>query len=236
MFQRRLFQLDDRLTLCANFVREGVRLADIGTDHGYLPIYLAKTGKITRGIAADINIGPLQKAAMHIKKYHAEDLVEARLSNGLEVIFEHEVDDIVIAGMGGELIARILEAAPWVKNSEKHLILQPMTGAEELRCYLRENGFSVRQEVAAVYGTKVYSVMLVWYDPLEPNHDPLFPYVGLLDGSDDAGRAYIEREIRFFQKKADGLNHAGQSEQAASAERMVQLLEQRLQVGKEKIS
>ena len=85
MFQRRLFQLDDRLTLCANFVREGVRLADIGTDHGYLPIYLAKTGKITRGIAADINIGPLQKAAMHIKKYHAEDLVEARLSNGWRV-------------------------------------------------------------------------------------------------------------------------------------------------------
>lgn len=225
MFQKRLFQLDARLAVCASFVREGCKLADIGTDHAYLPIYLAKQNKIQRAIAADINVGPLQKAAMHVRKYKAEEQVQTRISNGLEVIFPNEVDDIVIAGMGGELIVKIVEAAPWLKNSQKHLILQPMTAAEELRRYLRQTGFSVKAEKAAIADGKVYSAMLVVYDPEHPNTGRLFPYLGLLDGSTEAGKAYIERQIRFFGNKAAGLRKANALEQAAPVEAFIQEME-----------
>lgn len=225
MLPRRMFQLDARLAACASFVREDCKLADIGTDHAYLPIYLAKQGKIARAIAADINVGPLQKAAMHVRKYKVEDRVQTRISNGLEVIFPNEADDIVIAGMGGELIVKIIEAAPWLKNREKHLILQPMTAAEELRRYLRQAGFSVQAERAAVADGKVYSAMLAVYDPAHPNTGSLFPYLGLLDGSTAEGKAYIERQIRFFGNKAVGLKKANAPEQAAPVEALIQEME-----------
>lgn len=229
MFHKRLFQLDPRLAACASLVREGCKLCDIGTDHAYLPIYLVKQEKIRRAIAADINVGPLQKAAMHVRKYKAEDQVQTRISDGLEVIFPNEVDDIVIAGMGGELIVRIIEAAPWLKDPEKHLILQPMTAAEELRRYLRAAGFSVKEEKAAIADGKVYSAMLVVYDPLEMNTGSLFPYLGLLDGSTEAGRAYIERQIRFYGNKAAGLRKGSDPAQAEPVEALLREMEAYLQ-------
>lgn len=226
LLKRKLFQLDARLAACASFVREGCKLADIGTDHAYLPIYLAKQGKIERGIAADVNEGPLAKASMNVRKYEVENLVQTRISDGLEVIFPHEVDDIVIAGMGGELIVRILEAAPWVKDSEKHLILQPMTAAEELRQYLQRAGFSVKKETAAEVDGKVYSAMLAVYDPEHRNEGVLFPYIGLLDAATPEGKAYIERQIRFYQNKADGLQRAGQMEERVPVAELVAQLQQ----------
>ena len=234
LFQKkRMFQLDNRLAACASFVRPGCKLADIGTDHGYLPIYLAKNKQIKRAIASDIRIGPLQKAAMHVRKYGVEDLVQTRLSDGLEVIFENEADDILIAGMGGELIAKILDGADWIRNPEKHLILQPMTAAEELRQYLKREGFSVLKEKAAIADGKVYSVMLAVYDPLHPNTDPLFPYIGLVDASTEEGKAYIERQIRYFQNKADGLGRAGKAESAAPYNALIlQLQERMIQTGR----
>lgn len=97
------------------------------SDHAYLHIWLVKKGVIQKAIAADINMGPLQKAAFNIRRYNVGKQVDARLSDGLELIFPNEADDIVIAGMGGELIADIIEKAPWLKDVQKHLILQPMT-------------------------------------------------------------------------------------------------------------
>ena len=94
-------------------------------------------------------MGPLQKAAFNIRRYNVGKQVDARLSDGLELIFPNEADDIVIAGMGGELIADIIEKAPWLKDVQKHLILQPMTSAPELRTYLTEHGFAVKQEQAS---------------------------------------------------------------------------------------
>lgn len=221
MFKKRLFQLDGRLSACAALVRRDCKLADIGTDHGYLPIYLVKQGRIRRAVAADINVGPLQRAAMHVRKYEAEDQVQTRISDGLEVIFPHEADDIVIAGMGGELIAKIIDKAPWLRDPDKHLILQPMTAALELRRYLRQTGFSVKEEIAAIDDGKVYSAMLAFYDPEHPNTEPLFPYIGLLSGETAEGKAYIERQIRFYEKKADGLQSSGATEQAAPVSALV---------------
>lgn len=225
MFKKRLFQLDARLSACASLVRKDCKLADVGTDHGYLPIYLAKKGHIQRAIASDINVGPLQRAAMHVRKYDAEEQVQTRISDGLEVIFPHEADDIVIAGMGGELIVKIIDKAPWLQDPEKHLILQPMTAALELRQYLKQTGFSVKEEIAAIDDDKVYSAMLAVYDPSHPNAEPLFPYVGLLSGKTHAGKAYIERQIRFYENKATGLQSAGAMEQAAPVSALVAQLQ-----------
>ena len=112
--EKRLFQLDGRLAKCAAMLR-GVPFADIGTDHAYLPVYLAVRGEIPAAIAADLREGPLESAKRTIARFHVESIVTARLSDGLAAIQPQEAEDIVIAGMGGELIAQILSKAPWLK-------------------------------------------------------------------------------------------------------------------------
>lgn len=128
--------LDQRLRMCADFVRQNARLADIGTDHAYLPLWLCLNGTCPSAIAADINPDPLSRGQAAIMNFNAEHLISTRLSNGLENIGENEADDFVIAGMGGELIAAILDSCTYTKNSEKHFILQPMTKSEVLIKYL----------------------------------------------------------------------------------------------------
>lgn len=211
---RPLFQLDSRLQLCASMVRENVKLADIGTDHAYLPIWLARQERISKAIAADIHLGPLQKAASNVRRYHVEEIVSTRLSDGLNEIFSNEADDIVIAGMGGELIANILEKAPWLKNSEKHLILQPMTSAEELRRFLQQEGYTVLKEQAAVDGSHAYTVMLAVYDPQNVPKNELYPYIGLLSGDTEESKEYIRRQANSIEKRANGLQVSGHAEEA----------------------
>ena len=122
-----LFRLGNRLALCASMVREGTKLADIGTDHAYLPIWLARKGRISSAIAADVKPLPLRSAEQNIRRYHVEEQITTRLSDGLRALSPDEADDIVLAGMGGELIIRLIGEAPWLKAGDKRLILQPMT-------------------------------------------------------------------------------------------------------------
>lgn len=95
------FSLDNRLALCADFVRDGAKVADIGTDHAYLPVWLCRIGRCDTAIAADINPLPLERGIETINNSGLNNRIEARLSNGLEKISGDEADDIVIAGMGG---------------------------------------------------------------------------------------------------------------------------------------
>jgi tRNA (adenine22-N1)-methyltransferase len=211
---RPLFKLDSRLQLCASMVRENGKLADVGTDHAYLPIWLAKQGRISKAIAADINLGPLKKAAFNVRRYHVEETVSTRLSNGLDEIFPHEADDIVLAGMGGELISNIIERAPWLKNKEKHLILQPMTSAEELRRFLQKEGYAVSKEQAVRSDGRVYAVILASYDPQNLPKNELYPYIGLLTADTEESREYIARQAKSIEKHANGLQMSGQEEES----------------------
>lgn len=222
--KKKLFQLDNRLQLCASMVRNDCKLADIGTDHAYLPIWLVKKGIIEKAIAADIHLGPLQKAAFHIRRYSVGKQVDARLSDGLELVFPNEADDIVIAGMGGELISSIIEKTPWLKDPNKHLILQPMTSEPELRRYLSQNGFSVKQEQAVKDGEHVYTVMQAEYAPEQVQTDVLFPYIGILKADTTENRAYIERQYNRLQKRVNGLRQSGVSTNEADG--LVEILEQ----------
>ena len=139
-------KISKRLTLAASLAREGVRIADIGTDHAYLPIYLYLSGKVSGGVVSDINQGPVDRARANLRAYASENAFVAQRADGLSGVLEHQVDDIFILGMGGELIARIIEDEPKIKNEKYRLVLQPMTHAEILREYLFSAGFEIDEE------------------------------------------------------------------------------------------
>lgn len=198
----RLFSLDNRLFLCASFVRSGARLADIGTDHAYLPVWLVKNGVVNTALACDINEGPLSFGQETVNRYELCDNIECRLSDGLKVVNEDEVDDIVIAGMGGELIAKILSDCTWAKNKDKHFILQPMTKCEVLIEYLYENGFEILEQKACECDKKHYTVMLVKHTGHHCDIDKSFLFVGKLDLSDENSKLYLSHVLSHLKKRS----------------------------------
>lgn len=136
-------------------------IADVGTDHAYIPIELARSGRIRRAIATDIHEGPLAIAAANVEKYGLQDKIELRLGGGLAPIRENEVEEIIIAGMGGEMIRQILQADEAKAKSAAQLILQPMNAQYELRQWLCANQFKIIKEDIATEGHKVYNIFLV---------------------------------------------------------------------------
>ena len=129
-------QLQPRLQCIASLVPKGARLADIGTDHGYLPVYLLQEGTIGHAIASDINALPLAHARATAAEYGVTEKLDFRLCPGLAKLRPEECDTVAIAGMGGETILGILEAAPWTRDGAHTLILQPQTKADLLRRWL----------------------------------------------------------------------------------------------------
>ena len=155
--------LDSRLHAIAGFVRQGARVADIGCDHALLLCGLANQNRITGGIACDKNEGPLEAARRNALRFGVSELINFRLGDGLHTINPDEADDIVIAGMGGETIAKILTECPWRISPNMRFILQPMTRSYILRKFLFEHGFSILSEKACRSDNRVYTVMLVNY-------------------------------------------------------------------------
>ena len=134
----RFIQLTPRLRAVANMVPAGARLADVGTDHAYLPACLLQEGVLQRAVVSDLRRGPLDRARATAERYSLTERMDFRLCDGLSGIDPDEVDAIVIAGMGGETIAAILEAAPWTVKGEYLLLLQPKTMQHILRPWLQE--------------------------------------------------------------------------------------------------
>ena len=200
----RLFSLDSRLSLCASFVRDGVKIADIGTDHAYLPIWLLLNGKIESALACDINEGPLNSGKADVLRYDLSDKITLRLSDGLENVEECEADDIIIAGMGGELISRILSNCSWAKNKEKRFILQPMTKCEVLIKWLYESGFEIIEQKACECDKKHYTVMVAKYSGNCTTPSRSFLYLGKLDTEDENSKAYLSHIVSHLEKRAIG--------------------------------
>ena len=157
----RRIELSPRLRLAADLVPEGARLADVGTDHAYLPACLLMEGKIPSAIAADLREGPLSRARETAAEYGCGERMAFRLCDGLSGIRPEEADAVVIAGMGGETIAQILEAAPWVRTRGIPLVLQPMSSLPELRKWLGQHGYAIAKEQLAREGETLYVVMRV---------------------------------------------------------------------------
>lgn len=202
--------LDSRLSAVAGFVRFGSRAADIGTDHALLPVYLVQRGICTSVIAADIKEGPLERAKANIDFYGLNDKIKTCLCDGLQGIDKHSVDDIIIAGLGGETIAKIIDAAPWLKFAHYNLVLQPMTMAERLRKYLFDNGFAIEKERAISAGKKLYTVIKAGFDGKVRQYDLARLYVGEIIKQPDAyASQYIKRQIQRLTAKAHGMKAEG---------------------------
>lgn len=138
--------LDSRLLSALPYLSPGGTVADIGTDHAYLPIELCRRGICRRAVACDINRGPIERARENIAAAGLSDRIDTLLTDGLHGVEDYRPDTVLIFGMGGELIARILSEAPWVRNPEIGLILQPMSRPEVLRRYLVQAGFPILGE------------------------------------------------------------------------------------------
>ena len=154
-------QLSKRLLAIAGMVPECEVLADVGTDHGYLPIYLVKQHKVKRAIAMDVNKGPLLRAQIHIGEYGLSSYIETRLSDGVCALAQQEADIVVIAGMGGPLTEKILTEGHSVINTVKYMILQPQSDIPHVRRFLCENGYVIRQENMVEEDGKYYPMMFV---------------------------------------------------------------------------
>ncbi len=150
--------LSARLAAAAAFGRRGKRFADIGTDHAYLPVFLYNSGAAPCGVASDINRGPVERAQKNISDYGAESAISVVLTDGLSGIESYAPEDIFILGMGGELITKIIDGAPWVRERGCRLILQPMTHPEAARRYLLEHGFCIVDELL-VRDDKLYQII-----------------------------------------------------------------------------
>ena len=138
--------ISDRLLLCGELVRRGAVLADVGTDHAYLPIHLLSCGTISRCIVSDINEGPLMRARRNLEDSGYSDRAVVVLTDGAAALRDMGATDYAVCGMGGELIARIISEAPQLSDEKINLILQPMSRPEALRAYLFDNGFSILNE------------------------------------------------------------------------------------------
>lgn len=204
------FKLSKRLSTAASYVRSGAFVADIGTDHAYLPIYLVSEGIVSGALASDVNEGPILKARENIIKYGLQSKILTRIANGLDGIDEFAPDDILICGMGGELIAQIIDSSEYVKNSSVRLILQPMTSVYELRQFL-SNEFSTIAENIVCEDGKIYQIICVTYDGRKHESSWIELELGKLNiesGSDDFF-ALLYSTIAKKEKKRVGLKQGG---------------------------
>ena len=200
-------RLQPRLQCLADCAGRCRCLADVGTDHGYLPVWLLQNGRTERAVASDINAEPLAHARRTAERYGVSDKMDFRLCAGLAGYAPGEADVLVMAGMGGETIRDILASAPWVKGSDARLLLQPMTRSELLRPWLAENGYGIRYERLVMDKGTIYTVIEAAAGAGRPltaaecwcgvglEHDPLYG-------------AYASDRVRKLERAAGGLRQA----------------------------
>ena len=206
---------DARLRAAAGFVRQGARLADIGTDHAYLPVSLLRGGRVAFAVASDISAGPLA----HARETAAfagigEDRLALVLAPGLRGIEAYRPTDITICGMGGEMIVGILSEAPFVRDPDIRLILQPMTRAHILRQYLAGEGFMIDCETLARVKRHVYTCLCVHYTGEPYALTPVDAFVGTYY-TRGQGRehplfsAYLAEQISTVRRRVFGRRSVG---------------------------
>ena len=214
----RQLQLQPRLQLLASLVPEGSHLADVGTDHGYVPVYLLQRGLIKGAIASDIGAEPLQHAKNTAAEYEVEG-IDFRLCPGLDAVVPEECDTILIAGMGGETIITILENAPWTKRGEHLLLLQPMTKVEMLRKWLADNGYAFTGERLVFDKDHLYPIMLIRGGSQE-KLTLAQQYGGVMLDGDPLYGEYLDERIMKLTVAIDGLMRAKDEGHRATAQEM----------------
>lgn len=217
--------LSNRLLACCAFVRPGDRVADVGCDHGYVSIYLLKTGIASSVIASDVAEGPLQSAMDNAAKFGVGNRISFFLSDGVGNI-PRDFDCLVCAGMGADTMMSILGAAPWLKDGKYRLILQCQSKRPQLRRWLYDEGYHIRRETLAKDGKFVYSIMEVVY---EPGHSisPAECYISrpLLENCHPLLPQYYERVCHGLALTVEGMRRSA-DQQLESYEDILKELEQ----------
>ena len=202
-------ELSPRLQLLADWVPPGARIADVGTDHAYLPVWLRLHGRVVSAIACDLRKGPLERARETSRIYGTEDIC-FRLGDGLAPVAPEEADTIVIAGMGGENIAAILERAPWTADGEHTLLLQSQSRAEDLRRFLMDHGYAIRREALVLDRGILYPVIEAGGGEMTLSLGQLYGGAALLH--DPLGERYIIEKIIRLSGAVAGVNRSGSPE------------------------
>ena len=197
-----------RLTAAATLVRDGVVVVDVGTDHAYLPLLLVGQGKCPRAIGCDLRSGPLENARKHVEAAGLTDKIDLRLCDGLAAVAPAEAEDICICGMGGEVIAAILAAAPWTKDPSKRLILQPMTAVDDLRRFLAGEGYAVTQEVLVEDAGRLYVLLAAVWTGEREDHTDDYWWAGTVTADQPYGAAYLRRQLARVETQARSLQSA----------------------------
>ncbi|MGN1346844.1 MAG: tRNA (adenine(22)-N(1))-methyltransferase [Eubacteriales bacterium] len=213
MMNQKFCTLDERLMCAASFVRTDAVVCDVGTDHAYLPVYLLQHGMVRYAVATDVNEGPLERARKSAEKYGVTDRIRFVRADGLDGVHPEAdgVNDIVLCGMGGELIARIIDRSEYVRRPEVHLILQPMTCAPELRKYLWDNGFLIRAEQLCEAAGKIYTCLHVSCDGEKRSYTPAELLLGryLLRHRGPLFDKYAETAVRRLHTQLAGMKKGG---------------------------
>lgn len=222
--------LTPRLQLLADWVPQGVTFADVGTDHGHLPIWLRLQGRVTHAIASDLRKGPLERARENGAAYGA-DGIDYRLAAGLDAVKAEEAEVIAIAGMGGETICNILAAAPWTADGSHTLLLSPHTKSEVLRRYLAEHGYEIVREALVRDRGTIYPVMEVKAGTMVLTAGQLYGGAKLLH--DPLGDRYIIEKIIRLQGAVAGANRSDRPEDQEKADGLRDILTALLQLREE---
>ncbi len=204
--------LNARLLSAAELVRQNATFADIGTDHAYLPLFLLDEGKINYAFCCDINEGPLTSARHNAEERGRADQMTFVLTDGATTLLGRGITDYAICGMGGELIADIIDRAPHLRDSKINLILQPMTKQEKLREYLFSKGFEIVCESYSFDAGKYYTCLLANYTGKCREISPLEAVVGSETSEffgDECRRAYIENKLKSCLRAYNGKLEAG---------------------------
>ncbi len=224
-------KLTDRLLKIASLVTKGKRVADIGTDHGYIPVYLLNKGHVDFAILADVNKGPLENARGEVRHNNLLEKVDLRLGSGIEVLRVNEVDEVIIAGMGGILISELLEAKKEVAHSVDKLILQPMQAQNELRKYLLNNGYEILDEVLVKEDFRVYEIIIAKYtDKNTAVEDEIYYEVGkkLIENKDPLLNEFIDKKVFMYSsilKKIEGKTGEGINKKVEDSKLAISKLE-----------
>lgn len=220
-----IINLSKRLLAAASLVSENGTLADIGTDHAFVPVYLYQKKKISSAIAMDIGRGPLLRAKENIASAGLSDFIETRLSDGAAALAVGEADSILIAGMGGGVMMHILEDGRSVFRAAKEIVLQPQSKLKEVRIYLSRHGFAVRNEDMVYEDGKFYPMMRIQYDPsFKSVQNELFYLYGeqLLLSRNPVLYRYLQKEKSVHEEILDRLKRQGSGERIAERKRQIE--------------
>lgn len=186
----------------AELVRQGAVLADVGCDHGYLPVYLLQNDLISGAVASDVNEGPLSSCRQLVENENFENKVSLVLSDGLKNINENDYTDVTFCGMGAELIASILDSSKNHFSADKHYIFNPMTHPEILRKYLCENGFEINKDFIVKENKHYYNVLDAYYTGVKKPYNDAYCFLGNI--TDFSHKEYFNHLLHHLENKMKG--------------------------------